>query len=97
MISAFEVAAQAIGLSSETASYLPTAYGANTEAVLALVSEDSSLSEPVSGSHPYILAQVIYQFVVSPRARWTTCSLVASVFRSPIARVHSGVPTPFLV
>jgi glycerol-3-phosphate dehydrogenase len=60
LISVFEVAARALGLSSETASYLPTAYGANTEAVLTLVAEDSSLGEPVSGSHPYILAQVVY-------------------------------------
>ena len=49
-----------LGLSGQTASYLPTAYGAQTEAILALVADDASLAEPISGSHSYIMAQVVY-------------------------------------
>lgn len=52
--------ATVLGLSDNTANYLPTAYGAATSAVLELAIDDPSLREPISAAHPYILAQVVY-------------------------------------
>ncbi len=49
-----------VGLSHETALYLPTVYGCNTPQVLDLVIKDPSLAKPLSSGHPYVMAQVAY-------------------------------------
>jgi glycerol-3-phosphate dehydrogenase len=49
-----------LGLDAETAAYLPSAYGSETRAVLALAAEVPSLAARISAPHPYILAQVVY-------------------------------------
>lgn len=52
--------ARDIGLSHETALYLPTVYGCSTPQVLDLVIKDPTLAKLLSPDHPYVLAQVAY-------------------------------------
>lgn len=49
-----------IGLTAETAKYLPTVYGAATSQVLMLAQAQKELRQLIAADHPYILAQVIY-------------------------------------
>lgn len=85
----FAVRSAMLGLSEETGDYLPTAYGAGTAGILALVENDATLSEPVSDRHSYIMAQVIYAIrceaartlddVLSRRIRLTITDLAGAL------------------
>jgi len=85
----FVVRAAMLGLSEETGDYLPTAYGARTADIIALVESDPALAEPVSASHAYIMAQVIYAIrseaartlddVLSRRIRLTITDLAGAL------------------
>jgi glycerol-3-phosphate dehydrogenase len=55
-----ELGWDALGLEVDTASYLPTVYGARTGAVLSLIQADPRLADKISPDHPYIFAQVVY-------------------------------------
>jgi len=79
-----------LGLSEQTACYLPTVYGLNVKDVLALVREDRrNLGQKLCLEHPYIAAQVVY--AVRHEAALNLDDVLARRLRLAITDRHAAV------